>query len=97
MSQLIEAHQWVYVVIQDPGKDEQYLGQHEAEEDRPFLPVFMEKDHALMCMNLLVKDPRRKYEVQAVMFEDLAAHAKTAGFRLYVLDGVGKIQEKISP
>ena len=97
MSKRIEDHQWVYVVVQDPGKDEQYLGQYESQSDTSFIPVFIEKEHALMCMNLLVKDKGKKYEVQAVMYEELAGHAKEGGFMLYVLNNEGAIEKKISP
>jgi len=97
MSQLLKNHQWVYVVVQDPGKDEQYLGQYETKSDTAFIPVFIEKEHALMCMNLLVKDKGKKYEVQAVIYEELAEHAGAGGFKLYVLNNEGTIQEKISP
>jgi hypothetical protein len=94
---MIKDHQWVYVVVQDPEKDAQYLGQYEAESNTAFIPVFIEKEHALMCMNLLVKDKGKKYEVQAVMYEELAEHARTGGFKLYVLSNEGSIKGKISP
>jgi hypothetical protein len=97
MSRLIKDHQWVYVVVQDPEKDARYLGQHETESDTAFIPVFIEKEHALMCMNLLVKDRGKKYEVQAVMVEELAEHAAAGGFKLYVLNSEGSVEAKISP
>ena len=94
---MIKEHQWVYVVVQDPEKDAQYLGQYEPDTDVAFIPVFMEKEHALMCLNLLVKDRGKKYEVQAVMFEELKEHARAGSFKLYVLDNDGAIKEKIAP
>ena len=97
MSELIKDDQWIYVVVQDPEKEAQYLGQHEAESDISFIPVFIEKEHALMCMNLLAKDKAKKYEVQAVMFDHLAEHAQKGGFMLYVLNSEGAIEEKILP
>ena len=97
MSQLIKDHQWVYVVVQDPGANDQYLGQYETESDTAFIPLFIEKEHALMCMNLLVKDKDKKYEVQAVIYEELAKNAAEGGFKLYVLNNEGAIEEKIIP
>jgi hypothetical protein len=97
MSQLIKAHQWIYVVVQEPENNAQYLGQYESESDIAFIPVFLEKDHALMCLNLLVKESGKKYEVQAVMYEELVAHARSGGFKLYVLADDGTIREKIDP
>jgi hypothetical protein len=97
MSKLIEEHQWVYVVVQEPGKDEQYLGQYETGSDTAFIPVFIEKEHAIMCVNMLVKDKEKHYEVQAVLYEELAGHAREGGFMLYVLSNEGVIEEKINP
>lgn len=94
---MIKEHQWIYVVVQDPEKDAQYLGQYETDTDVAFIPVFIEKEHALMCLNLLVKDRGKTYEIQAVMFEDLKAHARASGFKLYVLGDDGAIRGKIAP
>jgi hypothetical protein len=94
---MIKEHQWIYVVVQEPEKDAQYLGQYEPDADVAFIPVFMEKEHALMCLNLLVKDKGKKYEVQAVMFKELKEHARASGFKLYVLGDDGAIEEKITP
>ena len=94
---MIKKHQWIYVVVQEPEKDAQYLGQYEPETDVAFIPVFTEKEHALMCLNLLVKDRAKKYEVQAVMFDQLKEHARSGAFMLYVLGNDGTIQEKITP
>ena len=49
-----------------------------------------------MCLNLLVKDRGEKYEVQAVMYEELAEHAKEGGFMLYALTNDGTIEEKLT-
>jgi len=46
MSKLIEKDQWVWVVIQDPGGVEQFLGQQDAKNDETFIPVFLEKEEA---------------------------------------------------
>ena len=96
MTSLIKTDQWIYVVIQDPGQGEQYLGQYAAENDISFIPVFLNKDDALLGMHLLVRDKSKQYEVQAVMFGDLSVHAAAGGFRLYVLDSEGQIIEKIN-
>lgn len=96
MSSSLKEDQWVYVVIQDPGRNEQYLGQHETEQDISFIPVFLQKDDAFMCMNLLVRDKTKKYEIQAVMVDDLKTHAAAGGFMVYVLNNEGGIVEKIS-
>ncbi len=97
MSTQIHKHQWIYVVVQDPETNPQYLGQHDDEIDISFIPIFLEKEDALMCINLMARDKQKKYEVQAVMYEELIEHAATGEFHLYVLNKNGEIVEKIDP
>ncbi len=97
MSALIQGNPWVWVVVQDPGEDEQFLGQHDEEKDISYLPTFLEKDDALQCLNLLTRDEKKKYEVQAIQYEHLARDATEHGFMLFVLNNAGEILEKITP
>jgi len=97
MSSALKDDQWVWAVIQDPEKNPQYLGQHDEAKDLSYIPVFMEKDHALQCMNLLKKDKSLKYETQAVFYGDLVKDAKENKFMILILDGEGKMVEWIQP
>jgi len=96
MTKQISNQEWVYVVIQDPNADAQYLGQHDDEADISFIPIFLEKEDALMCVNLMAKDKQKTYEVQAVLYEELRDHAAAGGFKLYLLNKEGHVVEKIS-
>ena len=97
MSTLIQGNPWVWVVVQDPGGDEQFLGQHDEEKDVSFIPVFLEKEDASQCLNHLTRDETKKYEVQAIQYEHLTRDAAQHGFMLFVLNNAGEILEKISP
>ena len=97
MSTHIKKHQWIYVVILDPKSNPQYLGQHEEDTDISFIPIFLEKEDALMCVNLMARDKQRSSEVQAVIYEELVGHAAGAGFRLYLMNNAGEVIEKIMP
>ena len=97
MSTHIKKDQWVYVVVQNPNNNAQYLGQQEEDTGISFIPTFLEKEDALMCMNLMARDKQKLFEVQAVIYEELVSHAATAGFRLYLLNKAGEIIEKITP
>ena len=97
MSELVKADQWVYVVIHGPEGNEQILGQQDEEATESFIPVFLKKDEALMNMNLLARDKGQKYEVQAIIYEDLVARAAEQGVMIFVLNDSGEIIEKISP
>jgi len=95
MSELIKEEQWVWVVVQDPGENEQLLGQHDDEKNESFIPTFLEKNEALQCLNLLVQEKGHKYEVQAIQIEDLSRHAVEKGFMLFVLNGAGDLKETL--
>jgi hypothetical protein len=97
MSTQIKKHQWVYVVIQNPNSNPQYLGQQEEDTGISFIPVFLEKEDALMCLNLMTRDKKTPVEAQAVIYEELAGHAVTAGFQLYLLNKAAEVIEKIAP
>ncbi|MDY6972271.1 MAG: hypothetical protein SV775_08070 [Thermodesulfobacteriota bacterium] len=95
MTELIEEDQWVWIVVQDPGQNEQVLGQRDEERDETFIPTFLTREEALQCLNLLVRDKGRKYEVQAIQIEELSRQATKKGLVLFVLNGSGELMETL--
>jgi hypothetical protein len=95
MSKLVKDDQWVWVVIQDPGESEQFLGQHDTERDVSFIPTFLEKEEAEKGLELLQREEGRKYEVQAILFEDLFSRASDNGFMIFILNRSGNVLDKI--
>ncbi len=97
MSKLVQGNPWVWVVVQDPGGNEQFLGQHDKEKDISFIPIFLEKEEALECLEHLTREEGQKYEVQAIQYERLARSSFEHGFALFILNGAGEVLEKIKP
>jgi hypothetical protein len=97
MSKLVQGNPWVWVVVQDPGGKEQFLGQHDKEKDISFIPTFLEKEEALECLEHLTREEGQKYEVQAIQYEGLARSSFEHGFALFILNGAGEVLEKIKP
>ena len=97
MTNKIATTSWVYVLVQNPGGDEQIVGQRDSKNDIAFIPVFLDKDSAMQGVVHVVKEKGRKFEVQAIIYEDLAGYAARGGFILMVLDGQGQVIEKLSP
>jgi hypothetical protein len=95
MSSLIEGNPWIWVYIQGEVGNEQYLGQYDEENRISFIPGFLTRDDALKAFGLMKKEKNTPSEVQAVRFKELQKDATANGFLIFILDGEGKIQEKI--
>ncbi|MGD9058110.1 MAG: hypothetical protein PVG40_04780 [Desulfobacterales bacterium] len=89
--------QWVWVVVQDPGGNEQFVGQHDEQEDISFIPVFADKEVAQQGLLGLTRQPGHKYEVQAILREELIKDAAAGGFMIFLLNESGDVLEKIKP
>ncbi|RLC32549.1 MAG: hypothetical protein DRH37_00280 [Deltaproteobacteria bacterium] len=92
----IKNDQWVYVLVHGKEGNEQLLGQEDSEKQVFFIPVFLNKEEALMSLNLLARDKGLRYEAQAILYEDVVARAAEQGFMVFVLNGEGEILEKIA-
>jgi hypothetical protein len=97
MSDKIKEDTWLWLVAENPGENEQFLGQLDTENNISFIPAFLEKDAALQGLHLLVRDKKVKFEIQAIQYRDLAPKLTEEGFFLFVLDTEGNVLEKITP
>jgi len=88
---------WIWVIVQNPGENEQFLGQHDDKKNVSFIPAFYEKDIAQQCLIQLITEKGNKYEAQAVQFEELAKDAAQHGFSIFMLNADGEILEEIAP
>ena len=97
MNKEIKSDTWIWVVVQDPGSNEQFLGQHDDKKDVSFIPAFYEKDAAQQCLIQLITEKGEKYEAQAILFEELAKDAAQHGFLIFMLNADGEILKEIAP
>jgi len=97
MNDLLDQESWLYVIVKNPGADEQIVGQRDDELAIAFIPAFREKEAALSGLLNLPREPGGKYEIQAIIFEDLERHSAENGFLIFLLDHQGRILEKIRP
>ena len=93
----IKASSWVYVLVQNPGGAEQIVGQRDVESDIAFIPTFLDKDSAMQGVVHMVKEKGKRFEVQAIIYEDLATYAAQGGFILFILNSEGQIIDKRAP
>lgn len=82
---------WVYVFVCDPGPSESFLGLYNAEKDINFIPVFKNKDDANDCFLTIPREKGKKYELQAVLIEDIQEEAEKNSFTVALVDDDGKV------
>jgi len=97
MSKMVQGNPWVWVVVLDPGENEQFLGQYDQEKEVSYIPTFLEKEEALQSLEHLARKQEHKYEIHAIQYEDLARNAAENGFVLFILNAKGEILVKIRP
>ncbi len=95
MNETIQNEDWMWVVIQDPEADAQIVGQRDDEKDLSFIPTFLRKEEAFQCLNFLVRQPGRKYEPQAIIYEDLVRYASENNLLIFLLNGEGRVLRNI--
>ncbi|MBW1799609.1 MAG: hypothetical protein JRJ85_02660 [Deltaproteobacteria bacterium] len=93
----ISGNPWVWLVIQDPGQKEQFLGVRDEERNQSFIPIFLEKKEALDGLEHLPVEKEKNCEIQAIQYQEIARHAAEQAVMLFVLNGKGEILEKITP
>lgn len=90
--------QWYYVVVQNPETPNEELMGFELEEiPEPFIPAFETKEEAQQCFLVMPKDVmHKKYEVQAIIEEDLLAQAKQNGYKIMLMDDKSTIKKQLN-
>ncbi|MBF0303384.1 MAG: DUF3110 domain-containing protein [Desulfamplus sp.] len=96
---IIIKKQWVYVVVQDPEtSSEQLMGfsSDDKSVSEPFIPAFETKEEAQQCFLLMPKDlMKRKYEIQAIIKDDLIIYAKTNGYKVVMIDENSHVKNEL--
>ena len=97
MNKEIKSDTWIWVVVQNPGANEQFLGQLDEDNNESFIPAFYDKEDAQQCLIHMKTEKAHKYEVQAICFGELSKDAVKNNFMIFMLTGDGEIIKKIVP
>lgn len=89
--------QWFYVVVQDPGSSsEELMGFVSQGGDTPFIPAFETKEEAQQCFLIMPKDlMKKKYEIQAIIKDDLIDQADKSGYKIFLMDEKSAIKKEL--
>jgi hypothetical protein len=97
ISQTLNNDTWIWVIIQTQGGADQLLGQLYPKENLSFIPAFLDKEQAKSGLELVPRDDRSEYYVQAMQLDHLAQEALQNGFHIFIVTGKGEVLEKINP
>ena len=97
MEKSLKSDSWIWVIVQDPGPDEQFLGQFDEKKNEAFIPAFYQKEDAQQCLKLMSTKRGKKYEAQAIRYHELARDAQKNGFMIFILKEDGEIAQKFNP
>ena len=88
---------WFYVIVKEPGTaEEEFVGFSDETAGEKFLPVFKTKQDAKSCFSKLPKDIfKAKYDVHAVIEEDIVLSARDKGHNVFVVDETGRILSRL--
>ena len=89
---------WFYVVIQDPGTSSEELMGFQTDSTPPlnFIPAFESKEEAQQCFLIMPKSVmERKYEIQAIIKDDLLGQAATSGYSVFLMDDKSTIKKEL--
>ncbi len=95
MSQSISNTTWVYVIIKKSNGSEQLAG-FEDKNGVKYLPVIKSKEDSEVFLSYMDHEKGVRFEIQAIIYEDVILYAKENGFNIFIVDKNGKILEKIN-
>ncbi|WDP89482.1 MAG: hypothetical protein HUN04_07000 [Desulfobacter sp.] len=89
---------WYYLIVQDPETPyEKFIGFSNEDTDEKFLPAFKTKQDAKECFSLMPKDVfKGKYDVHAVILDDILTAAEEKGHNVFLMDEQGKITRQLN-
>ena len=92
-----QTSEWLYCIVQDPETNqEQLVGFKDDEASIDFIPIFKAKEEAQQCFLLMPKDiMNHKYDVQAIIREDIVAQARKTGYKIFLMDDKGQIIKEL--
>ncbi|MDL2330021.1 hypothetical protein LJC71_09845 [Desulfosarcina sp. OttesenSCG-928-A07] len=91
----VDPDTWLYVAIQKNVPADKIVGQVDETHNISYIPAFLTKDAAQQAMFHLRLEKQKKYEIQAIICDDLIRHATEGGFVIFVLDEDGKVLEQL--
>ena len=89
--------EWVWVIVEKKGQDENLLALEDKEQGIQFIPAFASRDDGLVGRSRLGKREGFEYELEAMRMALVAETARTNRFEVFILDDEGKIVERLAP
>jgi hypothetical protein len=92
----ISKQTWVYAVFNKDGEDEKLTG-FQDKNGNMFIPILKTNKEAEIFLSYIPWESDRRYDVQAIIFEDVLNYARESGSLVYLVNGKGEILEEGIP
>ncbi|MBU0990902.1 MAG: hypothetical protein KJ737_00290 [Proteobacteria bacterium] len=86
---------WVFAIIKHPGGSEQLTG-FQDEAGVKYIPVLKTRKAAEVFLSYMNREPGVRYEIQAIIFEDILKYSRENQFCTCIVDEKGVVQEKVA-
>jgi hypothetical protein len=96
MTIAIAKETWVYAVFNNSGGEEKLTG-FQDNKGGIFIPILKTNDEAEIFLGYIPREPGTRYEVQAIIFEDVLNYARENGSLVYLVSEKGEILEEETP
>ena len=96
MNATMDTDSWLYVIVHRTDGSENIVGQMDTEHHIRFIPAFLDRNAAHRGALDMVKSGDR-FEIQAIIFEDLTRYAVQGNSMIFLFDDKGALVSKMTP
>jgi hypothetical protein len=89
---------YVWVIVESAGQEDNFVGLNDTQSGETFIPVTAERDQALMLVGRLPSGPAgATRQVEAIHNARLLEMAGAEGFAIYLVDEQGRMLRRLDP
>ena len=98
MSKQKQDKNYVWVIVETVGQEDNFVGLNDTQSGETFIPVTADRDHALMLVGRLPAGPQgATRQVEAIHKDRLMEMAGAEGFAVYLVDQEGRLLQRLDP
>lgn len=98
MSAKAKNEDYVWVIVESVGQEDNFVGLNDTQSGETFIPVTAEREQGLMLVGRLPAGPQgATRQVEAIHKARLMEMAGAEGFAIYLVDQEGRMLKRLDP